>query len=271
MGNVKVSVFLQDKAPDKLPVENGIQTWKAVAVTAAIAVAIVVLATAAGYGAALAFDVWSEIHEPRAFAAGELEALFTARVAASLFAFQIVTVGLVLLVDANRRHMTGEGLLSFRMPRGGIKTLILAAIGLISLATCFASLVFVFNPEALRHDLQPFAEMMKSRTWWLILLAAGVGAPLAEELLFRGLIFGALRQSALGFAGATVITALSWSLLHANYSVYGLAAITLIGIYLAWLRERTGGLLAPIICHGAYNSLIIFLMVLAPDGALGSG
>ncbi len=266
-----MSVSLQDKAPDKLPVENRIQTWKAILTTAAIAVAIVVFATAAGYGAALAFDAWSNIHEPRAFAAGEFEALFTARIAVSLFAFQIATAGSVLLIDANRRRTTGEGFLSFRMPHGGFKTLFLAVLALIALATCFASLVFAFNPEALRHDLQPFAEMMKSRTWWLILLAAGIGAPLAEELLFRGLIFGSLRQTALGFIGSAVVTAVSWSVLHANYSIYGLAAITLIGLYLAWLRERTGGLLAPMVCHGAYNSLIILLMVLAPNGALGSG
>lgn len=251
--------------------ENGIQTWKGVLAATVLAVAIVVLATAAGYGAASVFDLWSHMREPRAYAAGEFEALFTGKVAFSLFAFQIVTIALVLLANASRRRATGTGFLSFAMPRGGVGTLALAVIALISLATCFASLVFVFNPDALRHDLQPFAEMMKSRTWWLILLAAGVGAPLAEELLFRGLVFGALRQSPLGFAGATIITSMSWAMLHANYSDYGLGAIMLIGLYLAWLRERTGSLLTPIVCHGVYNSLIIMLMVLAPDTSLTTG
>lgn len=251
--------------------ENTIQTWKGVAVTAVVAVAIVILATQAGYWAAWLFDAWAQIHEPRAFAAGELEALLTGRVASSLFAFQAVTIALVLLVDAYGRRTTGASALSFAVPRGGIWTLVLAIIALVAFATCFASLVFVFNPDALRHDLQPFSEMMKSRTWWLILLAAGIGAPLAEELLFRGLIFGALRQSPLGFIGATVITSVAWASLHANYSLYGLGAITLIGLYLAWLRERTGSLLAPVVCHGCYNSLIILLMVLAPNSALTTG
>jgi hypothetical protein len=268
---IEVSVSAQDKAPGDIPAENERLSWKAVAGTVALAAAIIVLATVASYGAALAFDAWSAIHEPRAFAAGELEALMTDRVAAALFAFQLVTVGAVVLADARLRTTFGTKVLSFAMPRGGFKTLALAVLALISLATCFASLVFTFNPDALRSDLAPFAEMMRSRTWWLILLAAGIGAPLAEEFLFRGLLFGALRRSPLGFAGATAVTSLSWSLLHANYSVYGLTAITLIGIYLAWLRERTGTLLTPIVCHGAYNSLIILLMVLAPDNSLGSG
>lgn len=258
-------------ALDKTLVENKIQTWKGVFATAALAVVIVFLATKAGYGAAWLFDEWAQIHEPRAFAAGELEALLTGRVASSLFAFQLVTVISVLLADAYRRRATGTSALSFAMPRGGIGTLALAVVALVSLATCFASLVFVYNPDALRHDLQPFSEMMRSRTWWLILLAAGIGAPLAEELLFRGLIFGALRRSPLGFAGATLISAVSWASLHVNYSLYGLGAIVLIGLYLGWLRERTGSLLTPIVCHGAYNSLIILLMVLAPGSSLTTG
>lgn len=256
---------------DQASVKKGIHSWNGVFGTAALAVAIVGLATAAGFAAATAFDVWSQIHEPRAFAAGELEALITGRVAASLFAFQAVTIASVFLADVHKRRTTGTGFLSFPMPRGGIKTLALAILALIALAVSFASLVFVFNPEALRHDLQPFSEMMQSRTWWLIWLAAGVGAPLSEELLFRGLLFGALRRSPLGFVGATLITSVSWALLHANYSIYGLCAITLIGFYLAWLRERTAGLLTPIVCHGSYNSFIILLMVLAPASTPTTG
>jgi uncharacterized protein len=266
-----VSLSSQEKARDNPPADNGFQTWKGLAVASIAAIAIVAMATASGYGAALYFDYWTEIREPRAFAAGEFDALITARVAASLFAFQIATIVGVLFADACGRRATGRSQLNFAMPKGGLKTLMLAIVALIALATCFASLVFAFNPEALRHDLAPFAEMMQSRTWWLILIAAGIGAPLAEELLFRGLIFGAVRRSPLGFAGAMLISALSWAVLHANYSVYGLAAIALIGFYLAWLRERTGSLLTPVVCHGVYNSLIIFLMVLAPNSSVTTG
>ncbi|CAA2142417.1 CPBP family intramembrane glutamic endopeptidase [Hyphomicrobium sp. ghe19] len=247
--------------------QNRTQIWKWVATGVCLAVAIVVLATVSGYGAAAVFDIWSQIKEPRAFAAGEPEALMTGRVAISLFAFQVVTVASVFLANARRRRVAGTPFLNFDMPPGGIKTLALSVVVLMALAMLFASFVFVFNPDALQHDLQPFAEMMKSRTWWLILLAAGIGAPLAEECLFRGLLFGALRPSPLGFTGAAVVTAVTWALLHANYSPYGVAAITLIGLYLAWLRERTGSLLTPIVCHGAYNSLIILLMAFSAAGS----
>ncbi|HEY8129454.1 MAG TPA: CPBP family intramembrane glutamic endopeptidase [Hyphomicrobium sp.] len=256
---------------DKSPAQGRFQVWKGVIAGIALAVAIAALATASGYAAAAAFDFWSQIHEPRAFAAGETEALLTGRVATSLFAFQIVTVVSVLLANARQRRISGTPFLSFAMPPGGIKTLGLAAVALIALATLFASAVFAFDPDALRNDLQPFSEMMNSRTWWLILIAAGIGAPLAEECLFRGLLFGVLRRSPFGFSGAALVTAVTWAALHANYSGYGLAAITLIGLYLAWLRERTGSLLTPIVCHSTYNSLIILLMAFAPGGPLATG
>jgi hypothetical protein len=262
-----VSVASQDKTP----LQSGFQVWKGVASGIALAVAIVAVAMASGFGAAAAFDIWSRINEPRAFAAGETEALLTGRVAASIFAFQIVTVVSVILADARQRRIAGTPFLSFAMPPGGIKTLSLAAVALIALATLFASAVFAFDPGALRHDLEPFSEMMRSRTWWLILVAAGIGAPLAEECLFRGLLFGALRRSPFGFAGTALFTAVTWAVLHANYSGYGLVAITLIGLYLAWLRERTGSLLTPMVCHGTYNSLIILLMAFAPGGSLSMG
>ncbi len=256
---------------DKSPVQSGFQVWKGVLAGIAGAAAIIALAIVAGHVSADAFDAWSEIHEPRAFAAGEMEALLTGRVATSLFAFQIVTVVSVLLANAWQRRVAGTPFLSFAMPPGGIKTLGLAAVALIALATLFASVVFTFDPEALRRDLQPFSEMMKSRTWWLILVAAGIGAPLAEECLFRGLLFSALRRSPLGFTGTALATAGMWAVMHANYSGYGLAVITLIGLYLAWLRERTGSLLTPIVCHGTYNSMIILLMAFAPGGSLLTG
>ena len=127
-----------------------------------------------------------------------------------------------------------------------------------------------FDKNALRHDMQPFAEMMKSRTWWLVLIAAGIGAPLAEECLFRGLLYGALRRTPFGFTGAAAR--------HRRH--VGGAARQLfdlrpgrdhaIGLYLALLRERTGTLLTPIVCHGAYNSLIVLVLAFAPDGSLVS-
>jgi membrane protease YdiL (CAAX protease family) len=235
-----------------------------------LVVAIVVLGTLAGFGASNAFDSWSRIDQPRAFAAGEVQALLTARVAISLFAFQLVTILLVVIASLALDRSSGP-FLRFGMPRGGFRTLTLAALGLMVLAFAYGGFIFALDKSAFRQDISPFADLMKARSWWLVLIAAGIGAPIAEECLFRGLLYGALRRTPLGIAGAAAATAIMWALLHANYSIYGLAAITLIGIYLALIRERTKTLLVPIVCHGAYNSLIVLVLAFAPNHSLVTG
>jgi membrane protease YdiL (CAAX protease family) len=261
-----VSVLLEDRA--SAPV--GIGSWRRAALVLAVSLAIILLATAAGYGAAALFDTWARVDEPRAFAAGEMTALLTARVTLSLVVFQCVTILLVFLANA-RLRFPDTSFLPFQMPLGGARTLALAVLALLVLAGIYGGLVYSVDKQAFSHDIEPFAEMMKSRTWWLLLLAAGVGAPLAEECLFRGLLYGALRRTPFGMTGAALLTAVMWALLHANYSAYGLVAITLIGLYLAFLRERTGTLVTPIVCHGAYNSLIVLALAFAPENFLSAG
>jgi membrane protease YdiL (CAAX protease family) len=261
-----VSVSLEDHAaapPAFLP-------WTSVTFIVLLAAGTVVLGTLAGYGASIAFDFWAGLSAPRAFAAGEIQDLLTARVAVSLFAFQLVTIVLAFVAGVALDRSSGP-FLRFGMPRGGFKTLVLAALGLMVLAFAYGGFVFALDKSAFRQDISPFADLMKARTWWLVLIAAGVGAPIAEECLFRGLLYGALRRTPLGIGGAAAATAVMWALLHAHYSIYGLAAITLIGIYLALIRERTETLLTPIVCHGAYNSLIVLILAFAPHSSLVTG
>ena len=49
-------------------------------------------------------------------------------------------------------------------------------------------------------DLRPFVRLFGEQ-WVLALLVVGIGAPLSEELLFRGFLLSALARSRLGFAG----------------------------------------------------------------------
>jgi uncharacterized protein len=96
----------------------------------------------------------------------------------------------------------------------------------------------------------------------LALPGVTIAVPIVEELIFRGALFSALRQSWFGKTGAVVISALAWSVVH------GLAApwlfvfiIFLMGLALGWLLLRFGSLTVTIVCHAAWNmfsSLAIF-------------
>ena len=74
------------------------------------------------------------------------------------------------------------------------------------------------------HDLRPFKDMLHSDAFWLMLTVIGIGAPLSEELLFRGFLFSGLAKSKLGLLGAGVLTSLLWTLLHLGYSIFGLTS-----------------------------------------------
>lgn len=88
----------------------------------------------------------------------------------------------------------------------------------------------------------------------LIVLAA----PLAEEIFFRGFMFAGLRWRA-PFALAALVSSGIWGLFHyTGPGSWGVVLqLTVFGVILCWLYERTGSIRAPIFLHGV-NNLIAF-------------
>ena len=78
----------------------------------------------------------------------------------------------------------------------------------------------------------------------------------AEELLFRGLIQGALAKRFSGKA-AVWVSAILFALLHR--SVLAFPQILAIGLVLGVLRVRSGGLVLPIVFHAFYNFAVLVL------------
>jgi len=87
---------------------------------------------------------------------------------------------------------------------------------------------------------------------WLGALAV-VAAPIFEEFIFRGLIFGGLRRL-LGLTASVLASAAIFALVHppaAVIPVFGL------GVAAALVYEATGILLGPMIVHAVYNAAVI--------------
>lgn len=125
-----------------------------------------------------------------------------------------------------------------------------------------ALLYWLFENDVMA-DLRPHLALIQSDAWPLAALAIGAGAPLMEELTFRGFLQSALAQR-LGFWPATLITTAAWTLLHWGYSAAGMAEVFLIGLYFSWLLWRTGSLWPALICHAVYNSSLVLLLRYAP-------
>ena len=88
------------------------------------------------------------------------------------------------------------------------------------------------------------------------LLYIGAVAP-AEELIIRGLLYGAVERHA-GTPAAILVTAIVFAAAH--LPVYGVAALpTMIaaGLLLGWLRAWSGSLAAPVAAHALADLLAV--------------
>lgn len=100
-----------------------------------------------------------------------------------------------------------------------------------------------------------------------IIVLAGIliiaGASIGEELFFRGLLFGGLRQM-LPLWPAALISGAVFGLPHLPQGDLAVVLqLSLFGAILAWAYERSGSLWVPIAMHALNNSIAFYLLVSA--------
>ena len=80
--------------------------------------------------------------------------------------------------------------------------------------------------------------MADASPWPLVVLAllAGVGAPIVEELAFRGLLFGALEKRGQGQVACVLISAVAFALFH--FEPVRFPVLLVIGLALGTVRAR---------------------------------
>jgi uncharacterized protein len=88
---------------------------------------------------------------------------------------------------------------------------------------------------------------------WLLLLAFCVAAPISEEFFARGFLYRGWSETALGPAGAIVLSSLVWTALHLQYDWFFLGEVFSIGLLLGYLRYRSNSLWLTIVLHGLNN------------------
>jgi membrane protease YdiL (CAAX protease family) len=94
-------------------------------------------------------------------------------------------------------------------------------------------------------------------TFWLFLFIGGVG-PVVEELFFRGMLLGSLRQR-YPFWIAALITGVSFGLGHGLINGMPTA---LMGLFFCWQVEQDDSLLPAMLLHAGNNTLAVILALL---------
>jgi membrane protease YdiL (CAAX protease family) len=122
------------------------------------------------------------------------------------------------------------------------------ALGLSVVAIGFAA-----GYLALLRHLEVTLPAMAGSMW--IYPLAILAAPLFEEFIFRGQIFGGLRRS-MPLAAAMIASAAIFAVIHPPVSML---PVFVLGLCTAWTYERTKSLLAPMLTHALYNAAMLAL------------
>ena len=98
----------------------------------------------------------------------------------------------------------------------------------------------------------------------LMAVAAVIVAPLVEETVFRGFIYGTLKRFTDGWFAALCSAAL-FSIVHLHIGSAVPLFVLALGFCLAY--EHTGSLLVPVFMHAFFNGTSLVLMMLFPNAA----
>ncbi|HYQ06720.1 MAG TPA: type II CAAX endopeptidase family protein [Xanthobacteraceae bacterium] len=90
--------------------------------------------------------------------------------------------------------------------------------------------------------------------WLLPMLAAAILiAPAGEEAMFRGFLFRGWARSSRSAWPAIVVISVLWAMLHVQYDWTGVLQIFVVGLFLGWMRWRSGSLTLTFLLHALFN------------------
>lgn len=193
----------------------------------------------------------------------------------SIVSAVIYSLAIVIVIGvpwwAKRRKLLPEEVGLQRLPTWtdilmapvGYVSYMLLSVLLLSIAT---AVLPGFNLE--QEQNVGFANLAFQYEYLLAFVTLVIIAPVAEEVLFRGYLFGQLRRW-LPMWGAIVLTSLLFGFVHGAWNV-GIDTFAL-SVMLCVLRVTTGSLWAPILLHMTKNAIAFYLLFINPVllGTLG--
>lgn len=171
----------------------------------------------------------------------------------SLATFVSAILGCVLIVLVIKLKR-GVGLASYLLLRRvPAMTLLKWSVAVLAYLAVVESLNFVLGGPPVHMFMA--ASYATADPVWLLWLALILAAPVFEEVFFRGFLFTGIASSVLGPAGAILLTAAAWAIIHLQYGAFEIGMIFILGILLGMARYYSGSLLVPLFLHALNNLL----------------
>ncbi len=220
-----------------------------------IVIAVIEAASGADFGAIP--DLLDDTREIMILHSNNIGAIY------SIFVIMFAVVFLMVLSKGNPRAVRNEKV----GPARWIASLlvIVGSSGVIYLQLAGFAALGEYVP-AIESALENYAELSKmfvgSENIWMIILSTCILIPIAEELIFRGIIQGELRRVMPGFL-AVLIQALIFALVHID--PVQVAYVIIPAIILGAVYEWTKSILVPIVLHMVFNFTGAALPILLAD------
>src|ERR1035438_5217927 len=176
----------------------------------------------------------------------------------------------LLILFFLRQHQVGWrealGVCGPRLPRA----LLLALLFAIAILPVAWGLQFISMDALTRAGWPPEEQiaitlLANTKLWWMRVylgVFAVVLAPVAEEFIFRGMLYPFVKQ--LGWPRlAWVGVSFAFALIHDDAATF--VPLFVLALTLTWLYEKTDNLLAPITAHALFNAANLIMIFLAEE------
>ena len=114
---------------------------------------------------------------------------------------------------------------------------------------------FWYNANLVDKSLQSYQSSMADASVFCVLILTLIIAPVSEEILFRGIIYGHLAEKINPYV-AVLISSFLFGIIHGTgvHIIIG----TFMGCFFCYIFESTGSVKYSIIYHFAYNALSLY-------------
>lgn len=113
-----------------------------------------------------------------------------------------------------------------------------------------------------QHIVNEMMNAQENEKRLMLILGACVIAPFAEEIIFRGYLYPVVKRFTEPVVAA-IFTGVIFGAIHGQ--VWAVIPLSIFGILLAVLYEKSGSIWACILCHGMFNTINVFFMLTMGD------
>lgn len=162
-----------------------------------------------------------------------------------------VTIGVIIVAVWFARADPADYLALKRPRRRDVILGLVCLVGLI--AVCDALLYLSGRELVTQFQLQSYTTA--AAEGWLLPMWFGavIVAPAGEEIMFRGFLFRGWARTERSLWPAIIVISVLWASLHVQYDWTGIAQIFVIGLFLGWMRWRSGSTLLTFFLHALFN------------------